>query len=156
MSGNPELTCVISGSFKFKPEIDAAIDELKDYNVHVTSPGKGWLYTPKLAVVKNVGIRPLPDERYMEIDQIEPNFLYHMDNSHFVYLHNQEGYAGDMVCFELGWAMGGNKPIYAKERLNYYAMQWDNPYTFSALEEYVKVLPIPEIPDDYLNNHAVQ
>ncbi|HSX43820.1 MAG TPA: hypothetical protein VLE69_00770 [Candidatus Saccharimonadales bacterium] len=154
MASNPELTCVISGSFKFKPEIDADMDELREYNIRVLSPGKGWLYTPKLAVVKNIGIRPLPDERWMEVDEIEPSFLYHMDNSHFVYLHNQEGYVGEMVGFEMGWAMRGGKPIYAKETLNYDAMQWDNPFTFPALEKYVKVMPIPDIRDDYLSTQT--
>nr|MCW1908804.1 hypothetical protein [Candidatus Saccharibacteria bacterium] len=73
---NPEG--VISGSFKFKPEIDAAIDEFRDLNVIIRAPEIGWLFKPNngLIVVTNEDrFQPLPSEQRMMAHEVEAEFL---------------------------------------------------------------------------------
>ena len=41
-----EISAVVSGSFKFKDQIDKTIDELTELDVNVLAPDKGWLYIP--------------------------------------------------------------------------------------------------------------
>lgn len=144
-----DVTCVISGSFKYKPEIDALHDTFRDVGIRVLSPDKGWLYTPKLAVATGLDVRPLPSERDMPEVEIEQNFLRHLLHADFVYLHNQEGYVGDMAAFELGFALASDKPIYAAEELHYDHMKWERLDTFFVLKNTIKVVPIEEITQDF-------
>lgn len=46
-----ELSTCISGSFKFKPEIDRLIEEFQDLHVKVLSPEKGWLAVPRYQIL---------------------------------------------------------------------------------------------------------
>lgn len=107
------LEAAISGSFKFKPEIDELIDEFADYNVTVLEPAKGWLYIPSRRIIE-VGFRPLPNERGLDIDQIEGNFLAAVDKSDFLYVNNLESYLGQSMVFEIGYAHGAKKPIFTR------------------------------------------
>lgn len=117
MSPEKKLKCVVSGSFsKFKPEIDRAIDELTDLKVTVLAPNKGWLLIPptrNYSKDKN-SFRPLPSERGMDIKQIEDAFLSAIKDSDFVYVINPDGYIGNVVSFELGFAMSLDIPIYSQ------------------------------------------
>ncbi len=57
-----KLRCCVSGSFKFKPEIDLAIDEFADLGVIVLEPAKGWLYRDPHIIIAGPSFRPLPNE----------------------------------------------------------------------------------------------
>lgn len=117
MSPEKKLKCVVSGSFsKFKPEIDRAIDEFTDLKVIILAPNKGWLLIPptrNYSKEKN-SFRPLPSERGMDIKQIEDGFLSAIKDSDFVYVINPDGYIGNVVSFELGFAMALDIPIYSQ------------------------------------------
>lgn len=117
MEREQQLSAVISGSFKFKPEIDKAHEELADHNVLVLAPDTGWIYVPRMIVAPENGIRPLPSERYLPLEEIENEFLRRLAESDFVYLMNIDGYLGTMTAFELGYAQAIGKPIYAAEPL---------------------------------------
>jgi nucleoside 2-deoxyribosyltransferase len=149
-----ELKAVISGSFKFKPEIDAAHEAFRDHNVLVLAPDKGWLYMAphQLSIIKESDmLRPLPSEQHMTAFEIEQSFLDSMRRSDFLYILNQEGYVGNSTAFELGFAIGIGKPIYASE-----AIILDEPdLTIRALiNEYVTVLPIEQIAGHFRNRYA--
>lgn len=120
MEDEKRLNCVISGSFfKFKPEIDLMIDHFTDLGVTVLAPDKGWLYIPpaRLHRLEDRQFRPLPKERGMSIREIEDSFLEALSRSDFVYVVNPEGYVGDTVCFEMGFAMASGIPIYSQEQI---------------------------------------
>jgi len=112
-----ELKCCVSGSFfKFKPEIDETIDEFQGLNVVVLSPDKGWLYIPRhITTSEELIFRPLPSERGMPQAQIEDEFLKCVRKSDFLYVENPEGYAGEMVCLEIGFAMGCGILVFSRE-----------------------------------------
>lgn len=114
------LTAVISGSFdKFKAEIDAAHDAFADHNVLVIAPDKGWLYIPRLVQAGYKGNRPLPTERGLGMAAIERQFLDNIDKADFVYVCNPHGYIGITAAAEIGYALGGGKPVYLKEPINF-------------------------------------
>jgi hypothetical protein len=109
------LKTAVSGSFKFKPEIDRLHEEFADYQVEVLEPTQGWLYIPS----RNPGVqpefRPLPEEVGMGIKEVEDRFFAAIDRSDFMYLHNSEGYIGTSMAMEIAWANRGKTPIFAKE-----------------------------------------
>jgi hypothetical protein len=109
-----ELSTCISGSFKFKPEIDSLIEEFQDLGVKVLEPTPGWRHIPGLQIAPGL-FRPLPLEVGLSAVQVEQRFLAAIRRSDFMYLHNREGYIGNMVAFEIGHAMGVPKPIFALE-----------------------------------------
>lgn len=117
MSSERKLNCVISGSFeKFKPEIDQTIDTFTDLGVNVLAPDKGWLYVPHQK--RSLKFRPLKSEIDKTIKEIEDEFLRNLSNSDFLYLVDVGGYVGESSGLELGFAMGSNKPIYAREPIS--------------------------------------
>lgn len=120
MKPERKLQCVVSGSFKFKPEIDRAIDEFSELGVKVLAPDKGWLQKPSrlLHSLAEKGFRPLPSERKMTSVQVEDAFLRALSQSDFVYVVNPEGYVGSMVSLEIGFAMGLGIPIYSQEQIS--------------------------------------
>lgn len=111
-----ELSTCISGSFKFKPEIDRLIEEFKDLHVKVLAPEKGWLVIPRYRI-SSPKFRPLPSEQKMSIRQIEDDFLRSIKRVTFVYVADFEGYTGSSVNFEIGFALGQGKPIYCIEKI---------------------------------------
>lgn len=121
MAHEAELSVVIPGSFsKFKPEIDLTIDEFKDLGVTVLAPGKGWLYKPPLKRFTKADVetfRPLASEQGMTIKEIEDSFLESIRESDFVYIVNPQGFIGDTVSFEIGYAMGSGIPLYSQKRI---------------------------------------
>ncbi len=118
-----DLKCVVSGSFfKFKPEIDRAIDNFTELGVTVLAPDKGWLYIPPQKIFSASAqarqFRPLPSERGMSVGQIEHEFLTSLSNSDFVYVVNLNGYVGEVVAMEIGVAMALGVPIYSQEPIS--------------------------------------
>jgi hypothetical protein len=138
---NPEG--VISGSFKFKPEIDAAINEFRDLNVIIRAPEIGWLYAPVtglIVVTNEESFQPLPNERHMMAGDVEAEFLDQLDKSDFVYVMNPEGYLGDMSIFEIGYAHGIRKQMYASNPLNFDALGIRDPKMINLLRTSVAVM----------------
>lgn len=111
-----ELKTCISGSFKFKPEIDLLIEEFNDLGVTVLSPEKGWLYIPKYRILKPE-FRPLPLERNMSIKTIEDNFLIGINQSDFLYVASFEGYIGESTSMEIGFAFAKQIPVYSIQKI---------------------------------------
>ncbi len=56
-----------------------------------------------------------------------------------------------MGAFEIAHAIGWNKPIYARQQLDYEAMGWEDIDSFTVLKNYIKVVPVSKIAEDYLN-----
>lgn len=112
-----EISTCISGSFKFKPEIDRLIDEFTDLGVSVLSPKKGWLPLPKHRILRPPQFRPLPSEKDMSIRMVEDSFLSNLVRSKFLYVADFEGYAGLSTCMEIGFALAKEIPIYSVEKI---------------------------------------
>lgn len=145
-----QLSCVVSGSFKFKPEIDRAIEELEDYGVKVWEPEKGWLPLPesrRLLRVGDEGYRPLPSEKGLDSKQIEDRFLAGLRKSDFMYIVAPEGYAGIMVNFEIGGAMALLTPVFASEPIK---LVDPDPWWQKHIKE-IEVLPIKEVVEKMRN-----
>lgn len=111
MTKEAEISTCISGSFKFKPDIDLLIEEFQDLHVKVLSPEKGWLVVPRYQILRP-GFRPLPSEKGMTVRHIEDGFLRHIESATFLYVGNFEGYTGLSTFLEIGFALGTNKPVY--------------------------------------------
>lgn len=154
---NPELTCVVSGSFKFKPEIDTLHEEFRDHNVLVVAPDTGWLYLPKhrIEVVSDSkSFRPLPTERSQDIKEIEDEFLRQMARADFVYIYDQAGYIGLSVAFEIGHALTLRKPIYASEAIDYETMDILELDWRQILEEATEVMSVEDTVRDFRAHHT--
>jgi nucleoside 2-deoxyribosyltransferase len=110
-----QLTACISGSFKFKPEIDALHEEFADYGVTVLEPTKGWLYVPTQRLIKPDQFRPLPSEVGMDAFEVEERFLAAVRRADLLYLYNKYQYIGNMAAYEIGFASALKKPVFAAE-----------------------------------------
>ncbi len=108
------LKTAISGSFKFKPEIDALHEEFFDHGVTVLEPSRGWLWTPGMQV-SPLTFRPLPAERGLNIREVEDRFLQAIDEADFLYVLCPKGYIGASTSLEMGYAFAGETPVYASE-----------------------------------------
>lgn len=146
------ITAVVSGSFKFKPEIDKAIKALEETGIKVTEPTKGWLIMPTIEITERLRfgqIRPLPTEENLTSRQIENRFLKALGRANLMYLMNQEGYVGSSAALEIGFALGRHKPIYALEALDYEAMEIDDFSLRETLDQTVTVLPPEKVAFHY-------
>lgn len=146
------IEAVVSGSFKFKPEIDKAIEALEETGIRVLEPTKGWLAMPSFEVIERLNngqVRPLPSEELLSTRQIEDRFLKALKKSNLLYLMNQEGYIGNSTALELGFALGRNKPIYALEDLNFDLLEIDDLNLMLLLEESINVMPPEYVFDHY-------
>jgi len=156
MATSERLTCVISGSFsKFKPEIDSLHSEFGDNDIDVLAPDKGWVAADyvRSKVIFPSGFRALPSERGMSPKEIEEQFLRCLGRAHFLYLHNQDGYLGNSAYFELGNAMAAQKPVYARQELEY-DPDFEDLREWLAVKKYVRVVPIPQISEDFYQSTA--
>lgn len=111
MAAKCQLTAAISGSFKFKPEVDALIDAFADIGVQVLEPTRGWLALPS-GLVTPPEFRPLPAERGMNAIEVERRFLRAVERADFLYVANLFEYIGEMAAYEIGYADRSCKPIY--------------------------------------------
>jgi hypothetical protein len=146
------ITAVVSGSFKFKPEIDRTITALEETGIKVLEPTKGWLIMPTLEVTEHLRygqMRPLPTEENLTARQIEDRFLRALGRANLMYLMSQEGYVGSSAALEIGYALGGGKSIYALEPLDYDAMEVDDLSLRRILSETVTVLPPERVATHY-------
>lgn len=138
-----ELSTCISGSFKFKPEIDLLIEEFRDLHVKVLAPEKGWLVVPKPIIIAPI-FRPLPSERNMSIRAVEDSFLKSIIDSTFLYVADINGYTGNSVNFEIGFALEKEKPIYAYEKIN----NEENDLKYEELLKQIKIMSPVEVVKD--------
>ncbi len=153
MGGFEELypEAVITGSFKFKPEIDAAINEFRDLNVIIRAPEIGWLFVPSRGLVvatKAEQFQPLPSEQYMMAGEVEAEFLAQLDQADFVYVINPERYLGAMSIFEIGYSRGVRKPIYASNELDFHALGIHDPKIIELMRASVPIMSPSEAARD--------
>jgi hypothetical protein len=149
------ITAVVSGSFKFKPEIDKAIETLEETGITVLGPAKGWLIMPSLEIAERLRygyIRPLPTEEKLTPRQIEDRFLRALGRANLMYLRNQEGYVGNSAAFEIGYALSKDKPMYALEPLDYEAMEIDAISMQQMFSRNITILP-PEMVSAHYNEN---
>lgn len=140
-----DIKACVSGSFdKFKPEIDLAIDELNELGVSVLSPSKGWLYKPlhKIFNPKEDKFRPLPSETGMGIKQIEDDFLSSIRKSDFLYVINPEGYIGNVVGLEIGFAIASGISVFLQHKINPLIIESDG--IWQEIEPKLKVCSIKD------------
>ncbi len=114
--GRENISCVVSGSFNYKPEIDRTISEFSDLGVLVLAPEIGWIERPVREVLRLPagGFHPLPGERGMTPGTVEDNFLASLGRADFVYVENPEGYVGNSVALEIGFGLNLGKPIFSR------------------------------------------
>ncbi|HEX8182243.1 MAG TPA: hypothetical protein VF575_01420 [Candidatus Saccharimonadales bacterium] len=148
------IKAVISGSFKYKPEIDEAIDEFSQQGVWVLESTKGWLIIPphELKHYSAQGrLRPLPTEENLTAKQIEDRFLRAIDNSDFMYVMNNEGYIGASTALEIGYALPKAVAFYAREPFNFESMNIYDLTMRRVLGETFTVLPPGDVVSHYRN-----
>lgn len=102
-----EIFAVVSGSFgKFLPEIEKIINSLIGIGVTILSPKST---TP----VSNInGFVRLNIDKGTPL-QIETKHLSAITKCDFLYVVNPDGYIGNSVWFEIGYAFSNNIPIYS-------------------------------------------
>lgn len=140
-----DLKACVSGSFdKFKPEIDLAIDELNELGVTVLAPGKGWLCKPSNRIFNLLEdkFRPLPSETGMGIKEIENDFLSNIKKSNFLYVINPQGYIGNIVSLEIGFAIASGIPVFLQQKINPLIIENDS--IWQEIEPKLKVCSIQE------------
>ena len=126
-----ELKACVSGSFfKFKPEIDLAIEELSDLGVTVLAPDRGWLYVPpqKIVNASDYKFRHLPTEKGMSIKEVEDDYLSSVKKSDFLYVINPKGYVGETASMEIGYAIALSVPVFLQQEVNQFLdldERWD-------------------------------
>lgn len=149
------VKAVISGSFKYKPEIDKLIDVFTEQDVEVLEPTKGWLILPptELLTIRRQGrLRPLPSEENLTARQIEDRFLRAIDKSDFMYVMNIEGYIGLSTAMEIGYALLKPIALYARQPLDLEATEIPDLEMRSLLRESFTVLD----PEDVLSHFRAQ
>ncbi len=139
-----ELRASVSGSFsKAKPEIDLAIEELRDHGVNVLGPStgsviirkKGGLYLPYHAFA------PLPSETGMTSEEVEQQFIEKcIKQSDFILVVNSNGYVGLMVTYEMSVADSIGISIYSRQPINA-----ESGSVLSGLATSVRTIPIRDI-----------
>jgi hypothetical protein len=147
VTNGEQLRTAVSGSFKFKPEIDLLHEEFADHGVKVLEPSKGWLWTPSLAYEEPGEIRPLPIERSLTAEEIEERFLRALDDSDFHYVNNLEGYIGDMTAYEIDYSIEANMPIYSREPIDFLRLAKGDLRKKELLEARIIVASIADIVD---------
>jgi nucleoside 2-deoxyribosyltransferase len=114
------ICCTILGSFKFKSNIDRIIEEFEDFGVHVLAPEKGQVFSPPTHRHLQIAtsFRPLPSERSFPVKVVEDDFLRSIARSDLAYLVCIDGYVGNVVSLEVGFAIAKRIPLYASEKIN--------------------------------------
>ncbi|MFH0714594.1 MAG: hypothetical protein V1847_02365 [Candidatus Diapherotrites archaeon] len=105
-----KVKCVIIGSFHhFYQEVVYAREDFEALGVEVLSPEKSHVLDPKEDFII-LGSDP---EKF-SIREIEDVVLDKIPKSDFVYLVNPDGYTGKTASFEIGAAVAGQVPVFAK------------------------------------------
>ena len=107
------MKCTISGSFKkFYEEMCQAYDVFEQNGIMVLSPKKSIIINPgeEFALLAT-------DSTKLTIKQLEDGHLEAIANSDFLYVVNPNGYIGNSVKFEMGYAHGHSKPIYSLDQI---------------------------------------
>ena len=102
-----EIYATVSGSFnKFLQQIEGAVNSISALGIIVLSP------TTTKEVRRSNGFVTLEGDRGSP-GQIETQHLQAIARSDFLYIVNPEGYIGDSVAFEVGYALSKGIPVYA-------------------------------------------
>lgn len=102
-----EIYATVSGSFnKFLQQIEEAVNSISALGIIVLSP-----ITTK-EVHRSKGFVTLEGDRGSP-RQIEKQHLQAITGSDFLYIVNPEGYIGNSVAFEVGYALSKGIPVYA-------------------------------------------
>lgn len=147
------ITAVVSGSFKFKPEIDKTIDTFEETGIKVLEPTKGWLIMPTHEITERINyglIRPLPTEEKLTTKQIEDRFLKALARASLMYIMNPEGYMGVSTSLEIGYALSLNKPIYSFERVTFI----EDINSSNIINDAVTILPPENVVAHFIENYA--
>lgn len=106
--GKPAV--VIIGSFRFKSDIDEAIDAFTESGINVLMPPKG-------SVKGSVRDFPLleDDSLLTPPEMIEDLYVQKLQAADVAYIINPGGYIGDMSTLEIGLAMCRGVPIYSSQ-----------------------------------------
>lgn len=105
-----EIFTVVSGSFnRFLPQIREAVTALSNRGIIILSPKSA---TP----VSEINGFVILEKDKGSPTQIELNHLSAIAKSDFLYVVNPEGYIGQSVALEIGYAISHKVPIYSSER----------------------------------------
>lgn len=105
-----KIDAVVSGSFnRFLPQIQEAVTELLRLGINVISP-KGS------RPVSQIGGFVMLEKDRGTPGEIERKHLEAITRSDFLYIVNPEGYIGESVALEIGYALSKGIPVYASER----------------------------------------
>lgn len=97
---------VLCGSKRFKPEIRKFAQVLQRSGVLV--------YEPYLHTASKVWEESLPeDEKRFAILGLTHDHFYKIRMADVVFLYNKNGYCGNSMTMELGYAVALGKPVYA-------------------------------------------
>lgn len=104
-----KIYAVVSGSFKrFLPQIQEAVNELSSLGINVISPK---INRP----VSQIGGFVMLEEDKGTPGDIEGKHLEAIAKSDFLYIVNPEGYIGESVALEIGYALSRGVPVYSSE-----------------------------------------
>lgn len=96
---------VICGSRRFKPEMRAFAQELKNMGVTV--------YEPHLHSGEKEWESLSEDYKKFVLLGLTHDHFYKIAMADVVFVYNKDGYSGASTTLELGCAVGAGKPIYA-------------------------------------------
>ena len=104
--------CVIIGSFRFTDKINEAIDQFERNGIKVLAPRRG-------RVIQDIeGYKVLDVDEGRSPLEIQRNYFWQIKRADFIYVINPGGYIGTESTWEIGWALGAGKPVYASEPLD--------------------------------------
>lgn len=107
------MKVTISGSFrKFYNEICRTYDIFEQNGITVLSPKKSRIINPDDEFIF------LETDSGKFVRETEDKHLESIGKSNFVYIVNPNGYIGDSVKFEMGYAHAHRKPIYSSDAID--------------------------------------
>lgn len=104
-------TCAIAGSFRFKKDIDAMIQDVGTQGVTVLAPPKGEV------MKKKDDFKILEGNLDLGEADIEASFIQKMSETDALYVYAKDGYVGRSVKTELRFAIECGIPIFLSEPL---------------------------------------
>lgn len=111
--GKGSLKTVISGSFrKYFKEVSQTSKKFKKMEIEVLAPLPGRVVTPGKEFA-----RLSTDDKYKSPEEIEIDFMRNIFMADFLYVVDEEGYAGESVATEIGYARLAKIPIILSEKI---------------------------------------